>query len=54
MTFGTIIGPLPLQGRLALTVEAGYQFAVAPAQWLTPALTPEYRHSFIITTRLPF
>ena len=54
LTFGAIIGPLPLAGRLALTVGAGYQFAVAPAQRLTPALTPEYRHSLVITTRLLF
>ena len=54
LTFGTIIGPLPLTGRVALTVGAGYQFAVAPAQRLTPALTPEYRHALVITTRLLF
>ncbi|MBV8523653.1 MAG: hypothetical protein JOY71_16280 [Acetobacteraceae bacterium] len=54
LTFGVIIGPLALAGRLALTVGAGYQFAVAPAQRLTPALTPEYRRNVIITTRLLF
>jgi hypothetical protein len=54
LTFGAILGPLPLVGRLALTVGAGYQFAVAPAQRLTPALTPEYQHSLVITTRLLF
>jgi len=54
LTFGAIIGPLPLAGRLGLTVGAGYQFAVAPTQRLTPALTPEYRHAFILTTRLLF
>ena len=52
LTLGTIVGPLPLAGRLALSVGAGYQFAVAPAQRLVPALLPVYQHNFIITTRL--
>ena len=54
LTIGAIIGPLPLAGRLGFTVGAGYQFAVAPTQRLTPALTPEYGHAFILTTRLLF
>jgi len=54
LTFGAIIGAIPIGKTTALTFGAGYQFAVAPERRLEPALIPTYDHNFVFTGRLLF
>jgi hypothetical protein len=46
ITPGLVIGRIPLTGRLALTIGAGYQIVVTDH--------PLYHNNFIISARLPF
>jgi hypothetical protein len=45
-TVGALFGPFPIGG--------GFQFAVAPAQRLAPALTPENQSNIIFSGRIVF
>src|SRR3984893_4274078 len=54
LTVGALFGPFPIGGRMAIVVGGGFQFAVAPSQRLTPALTPEYQNNIIFSGRIVF
>jgi hypothetical protein len=54
LTVGALFGPFPIGGRVAIVVGGGFQFAVAPAQRLAPALTPEYQSNIIFSGRIVF
>ena len=54
LTPGLVLGRFPIAGRLKAIIGAGYQIAVAPALVTSPALTPTYKHQFVITSRLAF
>ena len=53
-TVGALFGPFPIGGRVAIVVGGGFQFAVAPAQRLAPALTPENQSNIIFSGRIVF
>jgi hypothetical protein len=53
-TVGALFGPFPIGGRVAIVVGGGFQFAVAPAQRLASALTPEYQSNIIFSGRIVF
>ncbi len=53
LTPGVVIGRFSLTRRLAATIGAGYQVALAPAYRPTPLL-PAYDHAWITTARLGF
>jgi len=54
LTVGALFGPVPIGGRVALVVGGRFQFAIAPAQRLAPALTPEYQSNIIFSGRIVF
>jgi hypothetical protein len=46
ITPGLVIGRIPIEGRLGLTIGMGYQVAVTE--------NPRYQNNFILSVRLPF
>ena len=54
LTPGLILGRFELFSHARFIIGAGYQFAVSPRQILTPALTPTYDHSWLMTARVAF
>jgi hypothetical protein len=53
-TVGILAGALPISRHLKLTLGAGFQFALAPAQRYRPVATPLYRNNVIFSGRLSF